>query len=319
MDAGRLRPRRVGEVLDAGIKIYVSNARTLMGLAAVVVVPMQLLAAVVLLSAIPSGRDVPSFRFSVRPAGTPDPSAVLGAQAILIVVQVIAGALVTAACVKAVSEAYVEHPTSIGASLRFALRRLPAVLVMEVVMVFGLILGFAALIIPGVRLYGLWSVSTPALMIERVGPIRGLGRSRRLVRGRWWATAGVLLISTVMVGLVSTVLQALLGAVESTSSQPSLLLSVVVATLSGAVSGIIAEPFRAAVTTVLYYDLRVRQEGYDLQVLADQLGLPELSSAEVQAERVEATRHDWPSGPESVGKPGGPPFWPPPPGWTPGT
>ena len=43
-----MRPRRVGEVLDAAIKIYTRNARTLMGLAAVVVIPMQVVSGLVL-------------------------------------------------------------------------------------------------------------------------------------------------------------------------------------------------------------------------------------------------------------------------------
>ena len=40
-----MRPHRVGEVLDAAIKIYIRNARTMMGLTAVVVIPMRVLAA----------------------------------------------------------------------------------------------------------------------------------------------------------------------------------------------------------------------------------------------------------------------------------
>jgi hypothetical protein len=50
MSAPALRPLRVGEILDAGIKAYLRNARTLIGLTAVVVVPCQALSAVVLVS-----------------------------------------------------------------------------------------------------------------------------------------------------------------------------------------------------------------------------------------------------------------------------
>jgi len=35
---------------------------------------------------------------------------------------------------------------------------------------------------------------------------------------------------------------------------------------------VLTRPFLAAVTTILYYDLRVRHEGYDMQLLAEQLG-----------------------------------------------
>lgn len=308
-----MRPRSVGEILDAGIKIYLRNARTLMGLAATVVIPMQLLAAVVLLSTLPSGSDVPNGAYSLSHPGStpPDPAAALGAQALLAAVSLVVTLLTTAACVKAVSDVYLDHPTSFGASLRFAVRRLPALLVMEMLLVLGLIAGFVALIVPGIWLYAAWSVASPALLIERVGPARALGRSSGLVRGRWWPTAGVLLVSVIMVAVVSGAFQALLVAVASLPSQPSLLLAVIVAVASGTVSTIIAQPFSAAVITMLYYDLRVRSEGYDLQLLAEQLGLPPVSA--------EAAAAQWPVaepvGPESVGQPGGPPFWPPPPGW----
>jgi hypothetical protein len=56
---------------------------------------------------------------------------------------------------------------------------------------------------------------------------------------------------------------------------------------------------------VLYYDLRVRKEGYDLELLAEQLGIPPSAMPAAAA------------GPEAVGNVGGPPFWPPPPGWKP--
>lgn len=331
MQLSMMRPRRVGEILDAGIKIYLARARTLMGLTAVVVVPMQILGAIVLLSTVPSGGDVPvnSIGFTTRTQPVPDPAARLGASAVVLVIQLVAGSLVTAACVKAVSDTYLDHPTGIAASLRFVLGRLPAVIGTEILYFLGLALAFVCLIVPGVWLYAAWSVAVPSLIIERRSPLRALGRSRRLVKGRWWPTAGVLLVSVVMVAVVSGVLQALLAAIAHVSSRPSLLFAVVVSTVSSAIASIIVQPFTATVATILYYDLRVRHEGYDLQLLADQLGLPPPPAAPSgQAQDGAAGAgggpalgqpSDRPTGPESVGQPGGPPFWPPPPGWTPGS
>jgi hypothetical protein len=220
--------------------------------------------------------------------------------------------------VKGVSDAYLDHKPQFAASLLFAVRRFPALLGMNILLFLGLIAGLIALVIPGIWLYGLWSVAAPALLIEGLGPARSLGRSRRLVKGRWWPTAGVLIVASIMVAVVSGAFEALLVAVDSLGSQPSLLAAVLVVTASGAVATIITQPFHAAVTTILYYDLRVRREGYDLHVLAEQLGLPELSpSAEAQARAEHPEAIGVPLGPESVGLPGGPPFWPPPPDWKP--
>jgi hypothetical protein len=52
----------------------------------------------------------------------------------------------------------------------------------------------------------------------------------------------------------------------------------------------------------------VRHEGYDVALLAEQLGIE--PTALPAGALIDA-------GPESVGQPGGPPFWPPPPGWSP--
>jgi hypothetical protein len=325
MSATTMRPRRVGEILDAAIKLYIGNARMLMGLAAVVVIPLQVLTAIVLLSTVPAGNDVPGgFGFTSTSTTATDSTAALGARVTLQIAQLLVGALVTAACVKAVSDTYLDHPATIGGSLRFALRRLHRVVGLEIVMTIGLVLGFIALIIPGIYLYAAWSVAVPCLLIERRGAFRALGRSRRLVKGRWWPTAGVILVATIMVSLIAGALAALLGAIAGVSDQSSVLLAVVTVALAGAIGGIITEPFRAAAVTVLYYDLRVRREGYDLHVLADQLGLPPSSLPDRGGDGFSGvTVGDgdpsgaYPIGPESVGQPGGPPFWPPPPGWTP--
>lgn len=321
-----MRPRRVGEILDAAIKLYIGNAKTLMGLAAVVVIPLQALAAIVILSTVPAGNDVPSGNFGV-PSGTSsatDKAASLGAQATLEVASLLVSALVTAACVKAISDAYLDQAPTIGGSLRFALRRLLRLVGLEIVTTVGLILAFVALIVPGIWLYGAWSVAVPCLLIDRLGIFRALGRSRRLVKGRWWPTAGVILVSTLMVSLIGGAVGAVLVAVAGVSSSSSVVFTALTTALAGVVGGVITEPFRAAAVTVLYYDLRVRREGYDLYVLADQLGLPPTSLPAGAENGWGASAGDggpsgsYPVGPESVGQPGGPPYWPPPPGWAPG-
>jgi hypothetical protein len=266
----------------------------------------------------------------LHPAGSQpaaDRSAVLGANVTLIVIELIVNVLVIAACTKAVSDAYLDQPVGAAASLRFAVRRAPALFVLYILIYLGLIVAFLLFIIPGVWLYAAWSVAVPALLIERLGPFRAPGRSRRLVKGRWWATAAVLIVATLMVTLINGAIEAVLIAIASLPSRPSLLLAVLASTLSGVIATTITAPFLAAAVTLLYYDLRVRREGYDLHVLADQLGIPSASMPAgtdggypdwVAAPGDGSPSGAYPIGPESIGQPGGPPFWPPPPGWTPG-
>jgi hypothetical protein len=111
-----------------------------------------------------------------------------------------------------------------------------------------------------------------------------------------------------MASIVGSAIQALLVAVFLPGGYRSVVLIVIVVSLASAISAILTRPFAATVRTVLYYDLRVRHEGYDVELLAEQLGIePAALPAGLQAG----------AGPESVGQPGGPPYWPPPPGWRP--
>lgn len=314
MSPPALRPLRVGEILDAGIKVYLRNARVLMGLTAVVVIPLQVISGVILLSTVSSDSEVPgSFpRFTVSKTGSGTTqhinSTAFGSSLILAILGALAGLLTTAACVKAVSDSYLDQPTDIRSSLRFALRRLGSVLWLEILVAIGLGLAFVALILPSIWLYGTWAVATPALLIEGKHGSQALRRSFRLVRKRWWPTAGLLLLSTLMSSIVGGAFSAALLAVSLTGGSHAVLLTVTVSSLAGAASAILTRPFHATVATILYYDLRVRHEGYDVELLAEQLGIEpaKLPIGEVSD-----------MGPESVGQPGGPPFWPPPPGWRP--
>jgi hypothetical protein len=312
MSAEGMRPRTVGEVLDAGAKLYVANARPLMIATAVIVIPAQILIGLVLLSTEPSHATVGASIFSLQLSHRHNQSASFGGTAVTEVLSLGVSALVTAALVRAISDAYLDRPVSPAASLRFAARRLPVVLGAWILKALGLVLAYILLVIPGIYLYAAWSLLIPALVIERLGPVKALGRSRRLVKGRWWPVAGVLLLSWILTAIVSEAIRALLGAIDGFSGHPALLTGVLILTLSAAVASIITLPFQAAVITVLYYDLRVRHEGFDLELLADQLGLQPGTLGGDGWQPGETV------GPDSVGQPGGPPFWPPPPGWAPG-
>ena len=85
-------------------------------------------------------------------------------------------------------------------------------IVLSILYFLGLIPAFIALIIPGIWLAVAWSVSYPALLSEGIGPVAALGRSFRLVRGRWWPTFGALLVMYLIVLVISGILGVLFGA-----------------------------------------------------------------------------------------------------------
>jgi hypothetical protein len=315
MGTPAMRPRGIGELLDAAIKLYTGNARTLMGTVAVMVVPLQIVFGFVLLSIYSNPHDISTGFTNLGTTYTPaEAHARLGAEAITGIGGLLANSLMLAVCVKALSDAYLGQRPSARDSLRFGLRRLLPLLVLVVALLLFNALAFVLLIIPGIWLYAAWCVSVPALVIEGAGPFGSIRRSYRLVKGSWWHTALVLLVAEILSLVVSGLIEGLLTGAALASGRPSVLFAVAITTLAAIVSAVLLQPFIAAVITVLYYDLRIKHEGYDLELMAEQLGL---SPANMPG-GPPGGGFSGPIGPEHVGLPGGPPYWPPPPGWQPG-
>lgn len=115
-----------------------------------------------------------------------------------------------------------------------------------------------------------WAVAFPALLAERVGPTRALGRSWALVKGNWWRTLGILIVVSILVSIIQAALGALLGGMAAlmpglTTDFRAGLVTVVTALVSAIVGAI-----SPIAMTMLYLDLRVRKEGVDLDQLARQ-------------------------------------------------
>lgn len=101
-----------------------------------------------------------------------------------------------------------------------------------------------------------------AAACDAIGPGRAIARSWTLVRGNWWRT----FLATFLVGLIaSTATQTLVA--------PMLILPIFIGFLVLLpLVTIVVSPLSAVVEVVIYYDLRLRREGY--VDLARQLGLP---------------------------------------------
>lgn len=307
-----LRPLRVGEILDVAIKLYRANFATLVRIVLFVTVPSQILVALVRASA-PSdfqttssgfgssstieSTDIDGKRFAAYAVGL----------ALVSFIGLIMGEIASAGCFRAIGGAYLGEEQTWRGSLRYAVKRLRSLLWLTIAKNFVIVCGFIACVIPGVYLYGAYAVTTPALMLEGVRGRKALGRSRELVKGRWWPVAGVLLIGTLLTSIVGGAIGALASGVFFTNNE----IAVDVARAIGAIIGAtLTTPVLAAVITVLYIDLRVRKEGFDLELLADTVGVDPTGTS------MPRFLPDAPVVPRgSLGDQ--PPYWPPPPGWRP--
>jgi hypothetical protein len=296
MDPVNMRPLGVGEILDLGIKIYRRRFGTLVRAVAVVVVPVSVLGAVVGLSA---GMDT-----SDTNVDGGDAAAAIGGGLIAFILGFIASQVATAASFEIVSGDYLDQAPTWQESLRAARGRLGSLTWLSILYGLALGLGFIACVLPGIYLGVMFAVAVPALLFEDVRGRKALKRSRSLLRGRFWPALGVLLVSMILTSLVQGAIQGVLLGVLVSAGDSSVLQAFGDAVATSA-SSILTTPFSAAVTAVLYFDARVRKEGFDLELLARRIGLD--APPGTTSPWVEPT-------PRPVDQP---PIWPPPPGWRP--
>lgn len=308
MAAPVLRPLRVGEILDVAIKVYTRNALTLWKIVALVVFPVNVLGAIVTLSTLPDEFFDPSV---AQPGAftEDDLMAMVAAQIIVAVIALITVVIATGGCMKVVSDVYLGNKPSAGESLRFAGRRVHSLVWIGVLTFVLAAIGLIGLIVTGVWLWVSWTVAPAVLLLEGRKGFKALRRSFRLVKGRWWPVFGATLVAAILSSIVGGALGALTAPLIFTDSADDIVLSAVVETLVNTVSGILTTPFQAAIVAIIYFDLRVRKEGFDLELLAQRIGTAPDPAA--RPDLLPPPPPAW-EGSEQ------PPYWPPPPGWKPG-
>ena len=117
-----------------------------------------------------------------------------------------------------------------------------------------------------VHLYVSFALVVPAVVLERAGPLQALARSHRLVRGRWWPVLGTLIVTGIVVGLVGVALGAIPSAIASFF--PLETLGQVLTSLANVLVVLIRIPVNALVVLMIYFDARIRSEGFDLELRA---------------------------------------------------
>lgn len=269
MDPAGLRPLGVGEIIDVAIKVYRERFADLVKAVAVAVAPVFVFGALIRLSASPG--DTARAPGEATSVDIGDLWSFVAAVFLVAVLGVVASQLASAASFRIISGAYLDEQTTWRESLRFAASKLASLLWLSVVLAFFLVLAFLAFVIPGFYFAVAWTVATPVLLFEGVRGRRALTRSRVLVRGRWWPTLAVIFLSTLFSAIVQTMFAGLfLAVVRDGGSEAAVALANAAANIAASV---ITTPFAAAVIAVVYFDLRVRKEGFDLELLTRRIGV----------------------------------------------
>jgi len=113
--------------------------------------------------------------------------------------------IVSGICVKCASDFIEKGKTSLEESFIFALYKLPSLLVATLIVGIITVIGFIALIVPGIIFHIMFFLVVPVIVIENIGALASLSRSRELVSNRWLKTFLLALIIYLILGIVAFV------------------------------------------------------------------------------------------------------------------
>jgi hypothetical protein len=262
-----LRPLGVGELLDGTFSTIRRNPRATVGLAALLVTLQQLITLAVQLGTdglptqIGIGEETQSIQSLVGGFG-----GITGA-----IVSAVIGAVITGMLVVVVSEDVLGRRVGAADVWRRIRPRLWPLLLAAAIAGIMPYVGLLFLIIPGLILWALWALTTPALVLEGLGPIAALRRSAQLAGPaliRVWSVRTLSVLMGLLIQALVALPFGLIAAVILVGSDPQPGTAATVAILAldvlgGILAGMITAPFLAGVLALLYIDRRMRAEGLD--------------------------------------------------------
>lgn len=252
-----LEPMTTGMILDRSFRVYMQNFALMVALSAIVNVPLLLFSV-----------GVPFLQ------GANIVFACLGAlvAAITFLVSMfIIAPLVTGAATKAVGERFLGNEITAFAALKFAWGYVFTLLLVQIVVGLIMIVGFLLLIVPGIIWMLSYSVVAPIIVLEKSRDGAAIrNRSWHLVKGHRWKAFGILvvvLVAQFLPSSVSFLIQASFGLESPVAGA--------VGNLISGIAGLLTYPLNPIAFTLLYYDLRIRKEGFDLEMLSRAISNPE--------------------------------------------
>lgn len=229
-----LRPRSGPELLDAAFQFWRENFKLLCTVVAAAFVPIIVLE--MLASAEP---DSGIFALLARLGGG------------------VFESMASAAVIAVVSERYMGRDVTAGEALQKVWSRIGTIFATS--FIYGLIVfvGLVLLIVPGFYFACKYFAMMPAVVIEGLDSSSSQKRSSTLTQGSKWRVLGLIVVAwiiyfvllAIVAGIVETTMRGMTGIVATR------LLVVPI------------YPFLGILVTLLYYDLRIRNEGLDLDLM----------------------------------------------------
>ena len=289
-----LRPLGLGEILDGSFATIRRNPKATLGIAAIIMTISVIISVAVTRNLV--NVSSPGQNLTSQQAGHllsqifADALPVVGVTVLLtIIVQAVLAGLLAPVIAREASGQRI----SAGDAWRAAAPRLPSVLLATLLvllaglgplLVLGLILligfaasaspviivamgvpGFLVAVVLSIWFSTMFSLVTPVVVLEHERPGAALARSWRLVRRSFWRVFGILLLAGIIVAVAGSILQLpFLFLSTLFGGSAGFTAGTVIAAIGTIAAGTVTRPISAAVTVLLYVDMRMRKEGLDL-------------------------------------------------------
>ncbi len=131
---------------------------------------------------------------------------------------------------------------------------------------------------------GLWAgvkvmLAPASIVVEDLGVFAGVKRSWQLTRQNWWRTFGIAALAAIIAGaigaIITTPISLLLGLLLPVMSpSPDQMMGIsglasIISAFIGALVGAVTVAFQTGVMALIYVDLRMRRDGFDVTLLKE--------------------------------------------------
>ena len=183
--------------------------------------------------------------------------------------------IATGALAYAVSKSYLGHEIEVKASYIYVLKRIWPLIGALILTGLATGAGFLLCIIPGI-IFTMWFIfTTQSVVIENCAVMESISRSRKLAIGNMGKIFIIGILFLVIAMVIGGVLQfpfIVMGALRARPGMPQAFGIQIMQTAGQTIGNILVNPIFMISFTLIYYDIRIRKEGFDLQVMAENLG-----------------------------------------------
>lgn len=287
----QLQPRGIGELLDQAVRLYRRNFFTFIGIIAIVQIPITILSFLFSWLTASSTLSDASYEQQLMQMGGG-----LGGSLITGIANFVLNGIATAALTRAIADNYLGERTGFLEAYHKVGKDWPRVLgalllcgLIEILLVIWFVIpcigwfsGLGMMIAFGIVIQFVPIV----VVLEHKSSSDAVRRGWDLYRRRFWNVIGFYVLLLLFAQIIVTAPTFLITMLIqwSTASLPSMLTSTLAQSGVTLVTTLLYTPLQLTAMMLMYFDLRVRNEGFDLAWLTERSLNEEISSEDITAQ-----------------------------------